>query len=106
MRSQVVDAAIKAELGEVFAQHRSAEVAFTYATTLSPQVKANAWKLAEAAGLDSWHQFQALLASYVWDYTDLRARLAPLAARFLGCDDDDLIGPGIAVDETAHLEKG
>lgn len=49
---------------------------------------------------------QALLRSYRWDWKDLRGRPAGLAASWIPDDEDDLIGPGIAIDETAHLKNG
>lgn len=49
---------------------------------------------------------QGLLNSYVWDHTAARDLLAPLAGRWLTCPDDDPVGPGIAIDETAALKKG
>jgi hypothetical protein len=49
---------------------------------------------------------QALLGSYRWDWADLRGELPALAAAWLPCDPDDLIGPGIAIDETAQLKHG
>jgi SRSO17 transposase len=49
---------------------------------------------------------QALLGSYQWDWKDLRARLAALAATWLPADPGDLVGPGIAIDETAQLKHG
>ena len=41
-----------------------------------------------------------------WDWKDLRAELPALARAWLPCDPGDLIGPGIAVDETAQLKDG
>jgi len=49
---------------------------------------------------------QALLSAYRWDWKDLRAALPALAAAWLPDRDGDLIGPGIAIDETAQLKKG
>ena len=49
---------------------------------------------------------QALLRRYKWSWEKLRALLPGLAAECLPDDPDDLIGPGIAVDEIAHLKKG
>jgi SRSO17 transposase len=100
------DAQVRAVLGEVMAQRRSAGVAFDYLAALSPSVKANCWSLAESAGHEGWGRMQALLGSYRWDWKDLRARLAALAAAWLPDLDDDLVGPGIAIDETAHLKHG
>jgi hypothetical protein len=103
---RAVDAVIESQLGGVFAQRRSLEVAFAYVAALSPQVKSNCWALAEAAGHTGWGRMQALLNRYVWDHAVLRDRLAPLAARWLTCPADDPVGPGVAVDETAALKKG
>ena len=95
-----------AVLGGVMAQRRSVEVAFAYVLALSPGVRANCWSLAEAAGHEGWGRMQALLRSYAWDWKDLRAELPGLAAAWLADPEGDLIGPGIAIDETAHLKKG
>ena len=100
------DAQVRAVLGRVMAQRRSARTALDYVRGLSPGVKANCWSLAEAAGHDSPYRMQALLRSYRWDWTRLRAELPGLARAWLPCDEDDLIGPGIAIDETAQLKDG
>lgn len=101
-----IDAQVRAVLGRVLAQRRSAEAAFGYVAALAPGVKANCWQLAEAAGYESPYRMQALLSSYRWDWRQLRAELAALAREWLPCDEDDLIGPGIAFDETAQLKDG
>jgi len=101
-----VDARIRAVLGEVLAQRRSAEVAFEYVAALSPSTKANCWSLAEAAGHQGWGRMQALLGSYRWDWQDLRGRLGGLAAAWVPDVAGDLIGPGLAIDETAQLKQG
>jgi SRSO17 transposase len=101
-----VDAQVRAILGEVMAQGRSADVAFDYVAALSPGTRANCWSLAESAGHEGWGRMQALLGSYRWDWKDLRAKLAALAAAWTLDQDGDLIGPGIAIDETAHLKHG
>jgi hypothetical protein len=103
---RVVDEQIRAALGPVFAQRRSLQVAWDYVCTLSSQVKANCWALAEAAGHAGWGRMQALLNRYVWDHTAVRDLLAGLAGRWLTCPPDDPVGPGIAIDETAALKKG
>ncbi len=93
-------------LGRVLAQRRSAGTALDYVRGLAPGVRANCWGLAEAAGHENPHRMQALLRGYRWDWTRLRAELAGLARAWLPCDPGDLIGPGIAVDETAQLKDG
>ena len=101
-----VDAQVRAVLGRVLAQRRSVEVAFGYLSALAPGVKANCWSLAEEAGHRGPHRMQALLGSYRWDWADLRGELPGLAAAWLSCDPGDLLGPGIAIDETAQLKHG
>jgi len=101
-----VDAQVRAVLGRVLAQRRSVEVAFSYLVGLSPERRANCWSLAEAAGHEGWHRMQALVSTYVWDWEALRAELPALAAAWLPDGANDLIGPGIAIDETAHLKNG
>jgi len=88
------------------AQRRSAQTALDYVRALAPGVKANCWSLAEAAGHDSPCRMQALLHSYRWGWRRLRAELPALALAWLPCDAGDLIGPGIAIDETAQLKDG
>jgi SRSO17 transposase len=101
-----VDAQVRAVLGEVMAQRRSAGTAFAYVAALAPGTRANCWHLAEAAGREGWGRMQALLRSYRWDWTELRAALPGLAAAWLPDAGGDLIGPGIAIDETAQLKNG
>jgi SRSO17 transposase len=101
-----VDAQLRVVLGAVLAQRRSAETAFGYVGALAPGVKANCWSIAEAAGQEGWRRMQDLLGSYRWDWADLRDRLPALARVWLPCDPDDLVGPGLAIDETAQLKKG
>ncbi len=93
-------------LGRVLAQRRSVEVAFRYVAALSPGTRANCWALAEAAGHEGWGRMQALVGSYIWDWKDLRSELPPLAAAWLPDREGDLIGPGLAIDETADLKDG
>jgi len=101
-----VDAQVRAVLGRVLAQRRSTGAALAYVMALSPGTKANCWSLAEQAGHEGWGRMQALLGSYRWDWADLRAALPALAAAWIPDHDGDLIGPGIAIDETAQLKKG
>src|SRR5438105_1939039 len=59
-----IDAQVRAVLGRVLAQRRSAGTAFAYVAGLAPGVRANCWALAEAAGLEGWGRMQALLRAY------------------------------------------
>jgi SRSO17 transposase len=101
-----VDAQVREVLGRVLAQRRSAETALAYVAGLAPGVKANCWALAEEAGHESPYRMQALLGTYRWDWRELRAELPGLAQARLPCDPGDLIGPGLAIDETAQLKDG
>ena len=51
-------------------------------------------------------RMQGLLGSYRWDWTELRAALPALAVAWIPDTEQDLIGPGIAIDETAQLKHG
>lgn len=101
-----VDARIETVLQTVMAQRRSTAVAPDYVTALGSGVKANCWSLAEAAGHDGQGRMQGLLGSYRWDWARLRDQLPGLAAAWIPDVAGDLIGPGIAIDETAQLKKG
>ncbi len=100
------DAQVRAVLRRVMAQRRSVETALGYVDALSPGTRANCWALAESAGHEGWGRMQALLSSYRWDWTGLRAELPALAAAWIPDAEGDLIGPGIAIDETAQLRHG
>jgi SRSO17 transposase len=100
------DAQVRNVLREVMAQRRSAAVAFDYVAGLSPGTRANCWALAESAAHEGWGRMQGLLGSYRWDWAELRAVLPGLAAAWIPDGERDLIGPGIAIDETAQLKKG
>src|SRR5690348_9918282 len=88
------------------AQRRSAAAALDYVVALSPGTKANCWSLAESAGHEGQCRMQALLGSYRWDWTGLRAALPAFAVACIPDAESDLIGPGIAIDETAQLKRG
>jgi SRSO17 transposase len=100
------DAQVKKVLEGVLAQRRSTAVASGYVAALSPGTRADCWSLAESAGHESWGRMQTLLGSYRWDWKDLRAQLPGLAAVWIPDAGGDLIGPGIAIDETAQLKHG
>jgi SRSO17 transposase len=100
------DAQVRSVLQGVMAQRRSAAVAFGYVAALSPETKANCWSIAESAGHEGWGRMQGLLGPYRWDWQELRAALPALAAVWIPDRAGDLIGPGIAIDETAQLKHG
>ena len=100
------DAQVWAVLLGVMAQRRSASAALDYVTALAPDVRANCWSLAQSAGHEGQYRMQGLLGSYRWDWTKLRDQLPALAVAWIPDVQQDLIGPGIAIDETAQLKKG
>ena len=93
-------------LGGIMRQARSVGAAMGYVLALSRDTRANCWDIAEKAGHAGPHRMQALLRRYQWRWQDLRAELPGLAAACLPDDPADLIGPGLAIDETADLRKG
>jgi hypothetical protein len=100
------DALVSGVLDPVMAQRRAAGTALDYVRALSRQVAGNCWSMSEKAGHEGPHRMQALLRSYKWSWEKARAALPALAAACLADDPDDLIGPGVAFDETADLKKG
>ena len=100
------DALVRALLGRVMRQRRSVTVALDYVRALSRETRANCWELALGAGHEGPHRMQALLSRYQWSWEGLRGLLPGLAQQVLRDDPDDLIGPGLAFDETADLRKG
>jgi SRSO17 transposase len=100
------DALVSGLLARVMRQRRSIAVALDYVRALSRETRANCWDLALTAGHEGPHRMQALLSRYQWRWEELRELLPGLAQQVLGDDPDDLIGPGLAFDETADLRKG
>jgi hypothetical protein len=100
------DALVSGVVARVMRQRRSIATALDYVRALSRDTRANCWELAEKAGHAGPCRMQALLRRYEWRWEKLREQLAGLAAELLPDDPDDLIGPGLAVDETADLRKG
>lgn len=101
-----VNAQLRAVLQAVMAQQRSASAAVDYVMALAADVKANCWSLAESAGHEGQSRMQGLLGSYRWDWKRLREQLPALALEWIPDTAQDLIGPGLAIDETAQLKKG
>ena len=100
------DALVRDLLGRVMRQRRSVTAALDYIRALSRETRANCWELALRAGHEGPHRMQALLSRHKWSWEELRGLLPGLAQEVLRDDPDDLIGPGLAFDETADLRKG
>ena len=100
------DALVRGLLGRVMRQRRTVAVAMDYVRALSRDTRANCWELALRAGHAGPHRMQALLSRHKWPWEELRDLLPGLAQDVLRDDPGDLIGPGLAFDETADLRKG
>ena len=100
------DALVSDLLGRIVRQRRTVAVALDYIRALSRETRANCWDLAQKAGHEGPHRMQALLSRHQWSWEELRELLPGLAQHVLPDDPDDLIGPGLAFDETADLRKG
>ncbi len=100
------DALVSGLLGRVMRQRRTVAVALDYIRALSRETRANCWELAAAAGHKGPYRMQALLGRRRWSWEKARDALPGLAQDVLPDDPGDLIGPGLAFDETAHLKKG
>jgi SRSO17 transposase len=87
-------------------QRRTVAVAMDYVRALSRDTRANCWELALRAGHAGPHRMPALLSRHKWPWEELRDLLPGLAQDVLRDDPGDLIGPGLAFDETADLRKG
>ena len=103
---QRADVLVSGVLGRVMRQRRSIAAALDYVKALSRGTRANCWELAEEAGHEGPHRMQALLRRYRWSWEKLRDALPAWRRSACRMTLDDLIGPGIAVDETAQLKKG
>ena len=101
------NALVRGFLARLMRQKRSTAVALGYVLALGRDVRANCWDLAERAGHAAGpHRMQALLRSYRWSWERGREMLPGLAQQVLEENPDDIIGPGVAIDETADLKKG
>lgn len=100
------DALVRGALARVMRQARSVAAALAYVLALGRDTRANCWALAESAGHERPFRLQRLLCRMQWDWTELRAALPALASAVLPDPPGDILGPGLALDETAHLRKG
>jgi DDE superfamily endonuclease len=100
------DALIRGLLARVMRQRRTVETALEYIRVLSRDARANCWELALKAGHARPYRMQSLLGRCAWSWEEVRELLPGLAQQVLRDDPDDLIGPGLAFDETADLRKG
>ena len=92
-------------LAPCFARVEPRRQARKYVTGLISDVpRKNCWSLAESAGHEGWGRMQALLGRWVGGRS--ATQLPGLAAAWIPDAERDLIGPGIAIDETAHIKQG
>ena len=106
--SNQIDTEFTQTFSGVFAQHRTWRKATDYTdalTTCDTPVK-TCWELAEKAGYDTPGPFQSLIAENTWDHDEIWNRIATSAPQLLPCPQNDPLGPGLAVDETAQPKRG
>ena len=103
-----VDRELKAEFSGIFAQQRTYEKAAAYADALGdPAILVKScWGMAEGAGNDTPGQFQSLIGENKWSSDEMWDGIAVTAEGNLGKNDDDPLGPGMVVDETADEKRG
>ena len=109
MAVERANALVSAFLAGLLKRKRSVAAALMYVLALGRDVRANCWDLAEKAGLEPGDDlFHRLLGRYRWSWERGREMLPILAQQALGADpdDDDEIGPGLAIDETTDLKRG
>jgi hypothetical protein len=100
------DALVSGVLARAVKQRRTLATAMDYVRGLSRETRANAWELARKAGHEGPNLIQSLLSRRKWRWEPVREALPRLARQVPRDDPDDEIGPGLALDETAHLRKG
>ena len=105
---KAVDSEIRAEFGDIFAQHRTLDKAMDYIDALSdPNVQGNSWGISERAGHVDPGPVQSLVGENKWDPGEMWRRIAAIAGRLAEEDcENDPLGPGVIVDETAQPKRG
>lgn len=105
---KAVDSEIRAEFGGVFAQSRTLDKAVDYVDALSdPRVRGNSWNIGEWCGHVNPGPVQALVGENKWDPGEIWDRISVISGRLAEKDcENDLLGPGVIVDETAQVKRG
>jgi SRSO17 transposase len=105
---KAVDSEIRAEFGSIFAQGRTLDKAMDYVDALSdPRVRGNSWNIGEWCGHVNPGPVQSLVGENKWDPPEMWDRIAAISGRLAGEDcENDPLGPGVIVDETAQLKRG
>ena len=105
---KAVDSEIRAEFGDIFAQHRTLDKAIDYIDALSdPNVQGNSWGISERVGHVNPGPVQSLVGENKWDPVEMWRRIAAIAGRLAEEDcENDPLGPGVIVDETAQPKRG
>jgi hypothetical protein len=101
------NALVRDFLSPLFRQERTLRAAVDYVLALGPGTRANCWELGLAAGHPNPDRMQSLLSRRKWDHEQGLAMLPALAGAVLGDGDPgDMLGAGVAFDETADLKTG
>lgn len=102
------DSEIRREFSDVFAQGRTLDKAMGYVDALSDlHVRGNSWDIAEWCGHATPGPVQSLVGENKWDEGEMWERIAVVAGWLAEKDcDNDPLGPGVIVDETAQVKRG
>jgi hypothetical protein len=105
---KAVDREIRAGFGDVFAQGRTLDKAMDYVDALSdPHTRGNSWSIGEWCGHAGPGRVQSLVGGNKWDPAEIWDRISVIAGRLAAADcEDDPLGPGVIVDETAQEKRG
>lgn len=105
---KAVDSEIRVEFGDMFAQRRTLDKAMDYIDALSdPNVQGNSWGISERLGHMNPGPVQSLVGENKWDPGETWRRIAAIAGRLAEEDcENDPLGPGVIVDETAQPKRG
>jgi hypothetical protein len=105
---KAVDSEIREEFSGIFAQERTLDKAMDYVDALSdPGVRGNSWCIGERCGYATPGPVQSLVGENKWDPAGMWDRIAAIAGRLAEEDcENDPLGPGVIVDETAQAKRG
>jgi len=105
---KAVDSEIRVEFGDIFEQRRTLDKAVDYVDALSdPNVQGNSWGISERLGHVNPGPVQSLVGENKWDPREMWRRIAAIAGRLAEEDcENDPLGPGVIVDETAQPKRG
>jgi SRSO17 transposase len=103
-----VDGLIGEKISSAFMQQRTYDKAVYYAGALSSPFTQNktSWGIAEYIGYENPGPVQSLMGENKWDYQEVWDGIAVLAEAEMTGEENDPLGTGAIVDETADEKRG